>query len=165
MTRSTADAVDRETAWLATAGDGLPALLKASGGPFDDVHAYYPRTPKMTARTLYVLRQRLGQNRFGAQRIISKYPMRLIVWWPMLGGKGFDGSAEAEQRALDAAIDLVLQRITGPVGDKTHGGRFLSVAEEPRQLDGDFNDPTETISQGYLRVDLTYSIDDFEFPG
>ena len=47
---STADAVDREAAWLATSGDGLPALLVTAGGPFGVVQAYWPRTPgKRTA--------------------------------------------------------------------------------------------------------------------
>lgn len=163
--RSTADAVDRETAWLSAAGDNLPALQKVNGGPFDDVHAYFPIVPDMTVRTLYVLRRTISQDRFGGQRIINSYPMRLIAWWPLLGGPGFDGSAEAEQRALDAALDLVIQRLVGPVGDKTHGGRFMSAGENPRRLDAEFNDPTVTLPEGYVRADLTYSVDDFEYPG
>lgn len=52
---TTADAVDRETAWLQTVGDSLPALLSTAGGPFDNVQGYYPRTPSMEQKTLYVM--------------------------------------------------------------------------------------------------------------
>lgn len=159
---SSADAVDREAAWLATAGDTLPALLENSGGPFDIVQAYYPRTPNLDRRALYVTRLRLTQPRFGGQRLITQYSMRLIVEWPLLSGTG---SAEDEQRALDAAMDLVVQRITGFVHDKTHGGRFLSVAENPRDISIDWTPVEQTIPLGLLHAIAAYSADDPEIPG
>jgi hypothetical protein len=156
----TADAVDREAGWLSTAGDGLPALLASAGGPFDEILAYYPRTPYDERRSIYVLRHRIQQRRWGAQRVAHQYPFRLILWWPILA---VDGNAEGEQRAFDAAIDLLLQRLLGPLGNKTHGGRFLSVGENPSTVDVDFTDPEHTIAAlNGLRVEVTYSADDPE---
>lgn len=156
---STADAVDRETAWLQTSGDSLPALVKTAGGPFDNVQAYFPRTPSMEERSLYVLRRRINHPRTANVRLMPQFPFHLIVWWPILDGTG---EAEADQRALDFAVDLVLARIAGPLLDKTHGGRFLSVAENPRVVDVEFADPELTIPSGFLRADVTYSADDLE---
>ena len=52
---STADAVAREVSWL-TAVDTLPSLLTANGGPWDNVQAYWARTPATQQTTIYVLR-------------------------------------------------------------------------------------------------------------
>ncbi len=159
---STGDAVAREAAWLQSSGDTLPALLKPQGGPFDVVQAYWTRTPDVNARSLYVLRRRLGVPRTANQRIMPQHPFQLVVWWPVLDGTGSD---EAEQQALDNAVDLTVTRINGlllPVMDKTHGGRFLSVAENPRLVDVEFTSPEVTLPQGYLRADITYSADDLE---
>jgi hypothetical protein len=50
--------------------------------------------------------------------------------------------------------------------DKTHGGRFLSVAENPPQSDVDFADPEGSLTpNAELRVDITYWADDFETNG
>lgn len=156
---NTDTAVTRETAWLTTSGDGLPALQATAGGPWDNVQAYYSRTPYGEQRTIYVLRHRTQQKRFANQRTMHTYPFRLILWWPLLA---LDGSAEEEQAAFDVAIDMLLQRILGPLGNKTHGGRFLSVAEGPALVDVDYTDPETTIPLGGLRAEVTYSADDVE---
>lgn len=156
---NTQDAVARETAWLLTTGDGLPAL-KAPVGPWDNIQAYYPRTPYLEQRSVYVLRHQIQQRRFGAQRVMHTYPFRLILWWPL---QNAIGSAEEEQQAFDDAIDLALQRILGPLGDKTHGGRFLSVGEGADLLSVDYTDPEQTIpTMGGLRAEITYAADDVE---
>jgi len=156
----TADAVARETAYLTTVGDGLPALLATAGGPWDTVQAYYPRTPYEMRRCIYVLRHRIQQRRWGAQRVAHQYPFRLICWWPILDATG---SAEVEQQAFDNALDLVLQRVLGPLGNKTHGGRFLSVGENPSTVDVDFTDPEHSVpTLGGFRAEVTYSADDPE---
>lgn len=161
----TQDAVDRETAWLVATGDGLPALLATAGGLWDNVQAYYPRTPYEQRRSIYVLRHRISQRRFATQRVMHSYPFRLILWWPLLDATG---SAEAEQRLFDIAIDQLLQRILG-IGppqqiDKTHGGRFLSVGEAMGAIvDVDYTDPEHTIPVGGgFRAEVTYSADDRE---
>lgn len=160
---STADAVTRETAWLKTSGDGLPALLASAGGPFDNVQAYFPRTPSMEQRSLFVMRQRINQPRVANVRLRSQYPFLLRIWWPLLSA---DGSAEEEQQALDDAVELVVARVSGPEFDKTHGGRFLSVAENPRLIDVNFHDPMVTLMRSnMLLCDITYSADDLEITG
>jgi hypothetical protein len=156
----TADAVDREVAWLTTSGDGLPDLLANVGGPWDNIQAYWARTPATRQKSVYVLRRTIRDQRTANIRRMPTHAFLLKIVWPISTASG---SAEKEQRALDDAIDLLLKRIDGPMLDKTHGGRFLSVAENPRYVDVDYTDPEQSLSQvGALRVEITYSADDFE---
>lgn len=158
------DAVDREAAWLATSGDGLPALLATVGGPFVVVQAYRPRTPTRRAQgQLYVMRGRIQQKRITNQRVMNHYAFRLELVWPLAKGTG---SAEDEQRAFDAAVELLLVRVLGFPLDKTHGGRFLSVAELPREVDVVFTPPERTITpDAELTATVTYSAQDQDFTG
>lgn len=162
---STADVVDREAAWLATSGDGLPALLTTAGGPFGVVQAYWPRTPgKRTAGQLYVMRRTINEKRFANQRRMDTYHLVLKLIWPLTSGSG---NAEADQRAFDVAIDQVIARIGGFRGDKTHGGRFLSVAEGDHSgVTVHFDDPASTLPpEAEFRAEITYSADDVDFTG
>lgn len=161
---STADAVDREAAWLATVTDSLPALPETAGGPWQVIQAYWPGARMAGQKTgIYVLRTQLEDARHGSQRIRPAYEFRLQLVWPVRLATA--GNAEAEQRALDAAVDLLLQRIRGPLGDKTHGGRFLSVGEDlgkPAPAVA-WDDPEQTIPAGKsLRATVTYHADDYE---
>jgi hypothetical protein len=162
---NTDTAVTRETTWLNVPGnDGLPALVKTAGGPWDTITAYYPRVPYEERRTIYVLRHRIQQKRFGGQRVLHTYPFRLILWWPLLDE---GGSLENEAQAFDSAIELLLERILGPLGDKTHGGAFLSTGEGAlgdtgSRVDVDYTDIEQTIRLGGLRAEVTYSADDRE---
>jgi hypothetical protein len=157
---STGDAVARETAWLRTSGDGLPSLLKAQGGPWDVVHPYWGRTPPSNQHGLYVVRQKLHYERSANIRTMPTYQFLIKVRWPILTSTG---NAEEEQQSLDDAIDLVVRRIAGPLLDKSHGNRFLSVAENPSYIDVDFDDPEHSLSDGrVLRAEIRYFADDFE---
>ncbi|MFD9564346.1 hypothetical protein [Streptomyces sp. NPDC059994] len=162
---TSADAVDREAAWLAAAdpADGLPALLASQGGPFDVVQAYQPRTPAARKNSLYVCRRRFQEVRTAHIRRMARHQFELRITWPQSSPTG---SAEDVQRALDAAVDLVLLRVGGLFMDKTHGGRFLSVAEDPAEVSVDFADPVASMQN---RADLTclisYSADDAEING
>lgn len=158
-------AVDREAAWLAAfnPNDGLPGLLRGAGGPFETVQAYWPRTPVGRRNSLYVLRRNIKSARTANVRTMNSYQFVLRIVWPV---SSQTGSAEVAQRALDAAVELVLKRVGGLFMDKTHGGRFLSVAENPPQSDGDFLDPEASIAaKADLRCDITYWADDFETSG
>ena len=160
---STADAVQREADWLATSNDGLPALLTSAGGPWDIVQAYYRRTPPSEKTSIYVLRTSIADDRVANIRIRPTYEFSLKLVWPVR--MTASSLAEDEQQALDAAVDLLLQRIRGPVGDKTHGGRFLSVGEAPRSpgVHVTFEDPEITIPQlKSLRATCVYYADDLE---
>jgi hypothetical protein len=161
---STADACTKEAAWLSTSGDGLPALLAKAGGPFEVVQAYRPRTPARRKHgQLYVLRRRIRETRFANQRRMAHHSFFLDIVWPLQSGSG---NAETEQAALDAAVELVLLRIGGYPGDKTHGGRFLAVAENPREVDVTFHDPATTLTgDAELRAEITYNADDQDFTG
>lgn len=165
-TPSAATAVAREAAWLAAynPADGLPGLLRAYGGPFDVVQAYWPRTPHARKNCLYVLRRRIESVRTANVRTMNRYPFLLRIVWPL---SSRTGSAESVQQSLDDAVQLVQQRVDGLFMDKTHGGRFLSVAENPPQSEVDFQDPETTISgqNPELRAEITYWADDFETSG
>ena len=172
---TTADAVDRETAWLSTSGDGLPALLADAGGAWDLVQAYQPRTPAQRKNQIWVLRRTLRMtrdlDRFAMVRKMPKYGFRLRCWWTLSNGAG---SAETDQRAFDAAINDLVTRINGfgpdgspaqpGVADKTHGGRFLSVAENPGDVDVAFTDPDTTLMpSAAFAAEVTYWADDPDF--
>lgn len=163
---NSATAVAREAEWLAaySAADGLPGLLRAYGGPFDVVQAYWPRTPQVRKNCLYVLRRRIESGRTANVRTMYRYQFLLRIVWPQTSRTG---SAEVVQQALDDAVELVFRRVGGLFLDKTHGGRFLSVAENPPLSDADFLDPESTISgqNPELRVEITYWADDFETSG
>lgn len=160
---TTADAVDREVAWLNTStADGLPLLLSANGGPWANIQAYQPRTPGRKATNIFVLRRSIHDKRFANVRRMQTYEFVLKLIWPLTSGAG---SAEADQRAFDAAVDKLLQRIDGQVGDKTHGGRFRSVAEDPAYVSVRFEDPEHTLGGGEFHAEVTYHADDFEITG
>lgn len=156
---STADAVDRETAWLSTVGDGLPALLASSGGAWDVVQAYMPRTPATRGNQIYVLRRNVRSHRVSNARRRPLYEFELKLIWPLQSGTG---QAEADQRNFDAAVDAILARVVGPLGDKTHGGRFLSAAEVPDLISVRVDDPERTIPEGRFTATVLYSVDDNE---
>lgn len=160
---SSADAVSREAEWLAAydAADGLPGLLKVSGGPFDVVQAYVPRTGAQRQSRLYVTRSSLRVERYGFNRKINHHAFMLRLYWPQSSPTG---QAESVQADFDAAVDLVVQRISGLFQDKTHGARFLSVAENPADIDVQFTDPEATIqAKAELTATITYQADDQDY--
>lgn len=168
---STSDACAREAAWL-SAVDTLPSLLTTSGGPFQVIQAYWPGAHLTARKTgIYVLRRRTIMPRFGGRRIMPGYQFDLRVAWPVKATTA--GIAETEQANLDAAVELLLQRVDGLPGDKSHGGRFLSAGEglEGTAVQGlypvvDFADPEVTIPQGgWLRCTVSYPANDPEIIG
>lgn len=161
---STGDAITREAAWLAVTGDSLPSLPFGAGGPFQVLQAYWPRTPATNKTGLYVMRARLLAPRVAAQRIRPRYQMRLRAVWPVVTTAS--PLLETAQQDFDDAIALVLERVQGPLGDKSHGGRFLSAAEDPRQVEVQFADPETSMAQHKsLRADVLYQVDDYEVSG
>jgi hypothetical protein len=119
----------REAAWL-TQVDSLPSLLTANGGPWDVIQAFWRRTPPAQKAQIYVMSLVLDDERFAGIRIMPHYEITLDLTWPIR--QATSPLAEQEQQAYKTAVDLLVQRVRGPLGDKTHGGRFLSVGEAPR---------------------------------
>jgi hypothetical protein len=165
---SSADAVARETAWLQTSsGDSLPFLPASAGGPWDVIAAYTQGAQTRTQATaIYVTRGRAQQYRVANQRIRPRYPMRLELRWPVrVISPGSSSISAVEQQAFDDAIELLRQRVTGPLGDKTHGGRFLSAAEVKGApgIDVQYENAAQTIRDAKeVRAVMMYSVDDFE---
>ncbi|TQF04761.1 hypothetical protein E6W39_24210 [Kitasatospora acidiphila] len=162
---TTADAVTRETDWLSASGDGLPSLIASANGPFDNIQAHMARTPGTRLKQIFVLRPKITTARFSNARRIPSYNFHLSIWWPIGSTTTGTPLAEAEQAALDAAIDLLRQRVEGFPFDKTHGGRFMSVAEAPRNTEFtvDLGDPVQGIANGVLTATATYSADDQDY--
>lgn len=155
----------RETAWLTTA-DALPALLTADGGPWDNIQAFWTRTPATQQTTIYVMSLNLDDERTSSQRIMPHYQITLEWHWPIR--QTSSPVAEGEQQAMKNASDLLIQRVRGPLGDKTHGGRFLSAGEAPRFPGPHWSmePPWVTIPQDKeLRGTLVYYADDNEVNG
>jgi hypothetical protein len=163
----TSTAVAREAAWLATSGDTLPALLATAGGPWDVVQAYWPGGRFATMQAgIYVTRREIADQHPLSMRYRPQYLFALRLAWPVKGQAA--PLAETAQQGFDTAVGDLLQRVRGLIGDKTHGGRFLSVAEVPEEqpVAVDFADPEITIAAGQgLRATVTYHADDFEFNG
>lgn len=142
---TSADAVARETAWLLTTGDSLPALL-APAGPWSVIQAYKSRTPSTRLSGIYLRRPSYVEERWGNARKLITYSFHADLVWPI--GSSTTGTTiwELEQTALDVAADLLVQRIRGTMLDHTHGGRFMSSAEAPApaRISVTFEDPDQT---------------------
>jgi hypothetical protein len=173
---TSADACDREAAWLSLPGttqDGLPSLLKIDGGVWDTVQAYQPRTPPARKAQIFVVRADMQIERFGHVRTLFSYDFILKLRWPLSNGAG---NAEADQRAFDVAIHDLCMRIRGvgpnqPGGaDKTHNGAFLQVAEGSEMthtvpgIRVHFTDAEQTIVSGLdFQASVMYAADDRDF--
>lgn len=171
--QTTADAVDRETAWLSTStNDSLPILPLAAGGKWDLIQAYAPRTPAMRKNQIFVTREPgFDIERFGDIRSLARYRFELKLLWTLSSGTG---SAENDQRAFDAAIHDVVMRVRGippgvtatnPSGqpDKTHNSNFMSVAENPSTISVRPLALDQTLALAYFGASISYLADDFDF--
>jgi len=158
--------VTRETAWLRNATDALPSLLAANGGPFGVIQSYWARTPHTQVPQLYVTRSGFEDQHPLSQRYRPQHEIVLQIIWPVR--QTSSPLAENEQQALDSAIELLIQRIRGPLGDKTHGGSFLSAGQVPESPPPvvRFGDAEQSIDASKaLRATVTYRIDDDELNG
>ena len=156
----------REAAWLCISTDSLPALLVANGGPWNIIQAYWRRTPAKQQTEIYVTRSGFDDNHPMSQRYRPQHEIVLHLVWPVR--QTSSPLAETEQQALDTAIDLIIQRVRGPLGDKTHGGSFLSAGQVPDSPPPvvRFGDAETSIDASKaLRATITYRIDDDEING
>lgn len=164
----TDSAVAREAAWLNTTGDSLPFLPASAGGPFEVIAAYEQGAATRSQVTaIYVTRGHVQQIRVGNQRVRPRYPVRLELHWPVRAiSPGSSSIAATEQQNFADAIELLRARLTGPLGDKSHGGRFLSAAISGKgapDIDVQFEPASATIKAAKeLRASAVYFVDDFE---
>jgi hypothetical protein len=113
------------------------------------------------------MRGNVQQIRVASQRVRPRYPMKLELHWPVRTiSPGSSSIAATEQQNFDDAIELLRQRVAGPLGDKSHGGRFLAAAEAAKgqvAIDVQYEKPADTIPAAKeLRAVMAYYIDDFE---
>lgn len=163
-------AVQREAAWLAAynPADGLPPLLSSTGGRWDIVAAYLPRTPPTRQAAIYLVRASLEETRFANQRKRQSHGFRAYLFWPIGSSTTASGIWESEQLAFDLAVDDLVARIRGTLLDHTHGGQFMSVAEAPTggRIGVRFVEPTASANTpAMLTADVTYSADSTDIVG
>lgn len=162
------DVLDREAAWLATSPrtDGLPDLTAA--GMFSNIQARQPRTPAKKTTQLYVLHDPSGPastvERTTNLRAMITHHLMLRLIWPIQSGTG---RAEDDQAKFDAAIQAAVTVVMGLPFDHTHGGRFLSAAEDQTRLSVQFMDPYialtgPTATDRQYEALIRYTVDDFE---
>lgn len=166
------DAVQRETDWLTDITTvGLPVLLASEGGAWDLVLPYGRANGTVSpARVLFISRVSGTDARFtiGAQRI-QAHQFLVSAEWPVRASS----NPQADLAAFDAAIETVLIRIRGLVGDKTHGSRFLSVAEgheatggqtsAPARIDIDIDAPALAIANSKVTARISHVAVDLPF--
>ena len=152
------DALDREAQWL-TAVDDLPNLNNV----FEIIQARWPRTLQVKKRGLYVLHDSPAAHnqRTTNQHTMTTFGIQLMIVWPFKTTSAAS-PAETEQAGLDAAIDAVTARVFGELLDHTHGGRFLSVAEDPTRLTVDMSDAAQGVADFGWTARIRYTADDFE---
>jgi hypothetical protein len=159
---STDTVITREVEWLSTTDDSLPVLVKTDmqdgSAPFDVIAGYWPRQPG-NVRAVYVLKLNTQVIAETPGRVMPRHTMSLRVRYPII-----NGDLVVAQQGLDAALELLLLRVVGPLQTKTHGGRFLACAEplvwgQPG-VTVVLDDPAR--ADGSLTASVTYVIDDLE---
>lgn len=167
---TTADACDREAAFLNLTTDGLPILPASAGGVWDVIQAYIPRTQATMKKQIWVVRPGFEVERLGEQRSMAAYAIELRLRWPVTLGTG---NAEVQQRAFDAAINDVVMRVLGtPPGfqggigmDKTHSGSFLAAAEGSGRVRVEVTSADEAwkVTPVVYTARIVYTVDDYDF--
>lgn len=165
---SWADAVTREAAWFTSdpppggSFNTAPPLLLANGGRFDIVQGNLQKYSP-ASRALYIYRTgRMKEERisFGGVKVQSHHFVALIQW-PYRGGPSGSGKLEDEVNARDLAVDDVLTRIRGPLGDHSHNGQFWSVAETDGDIEIDIEDDYANVRERLpLVVRIHYTASD-----
>lgn len=89
------------------------------------VTAYWRHRPRgVKAAELRKIRTRERRVSVGRKELLHDFEIR--VQWPITAGTK---RLAEDMRYFENALDLLCDRIRGPVGDHTHGGLFMSVAE------------------------------------
>lgn len=124
---SYADAVTAEAEWfgLDLTADGIPPLVSADGGPFT-LLAPYLRRQDQRPRQCLLTHTTSRDRRIAKDLLHVDHEVAALVLWP---NPGAALRSHEDQAALDEAVDAVVKRIRGPVGDSTHGGRWWRVGE------------------------------------
>lgn len=126
MSTSYADALVDEEAWFLAdlSVDGIPGLTKDAGGPFDVVAAQVRRL-QQKPRQLFLAHDTSRDARGSKDSRRLDHDLMALVLWPYRNAQAM----HEDQDRLDAAVDAVLARIRGPLGDRTHGGRWWIVGD------------------------------------
>lgn len=145
-------AVQIEAAYLA-ADPQLAAVLP-------HILAYSRRPAPAGTKRAILRRSRLTEAPHNAQRRHQAHLFTLEIHWPTSSAVA---QLDADQLALDRAVDLAIVTIRGPLFDKTHGWA-LAVAEVTDaggsdRIEAVFHDPAGTMDQraATLRVDISYT--------
>lgn len=158
------DAADREAAWFTDdlSSISIPPLLNngTNGAPFKVV-ASGLREPSKVGQYCFIDLQRVIEHRVALQRKRQIYSLVATCLWTRTQDRAH---ANIDQANFLAALELVVQRVRGPIGDKTHGGRFLASGEiDSNEIAIDMPDWNRALFQdGFWRADVRWqACDDF----
>lgn len=119
------DVLAREETWYTAnlADRGVAGLLAASGGPFAVVAAN-PRRLSQGRNQLWLAHAETSQGRGTKQDTRWDHDIVALLLWSATQASV---RAQDDEVALDAAANLVADRVRGPAGDRSHDGRWWSV--------------------------------------
>lgn len=109
--------LDREVTWL-NGSSSLVALVKPTA---------YSRKRQDGAKSLDLRITNTVERRIAIGKRERIHTIEALITWPVVSGAS---SMTDDQRYLGAAVEQLLTRIEGALGDHSHGGLFLSVGED-----------------------------------
>lgn len=122
---SYATLLDAEAEWFGAdlSTEGLPALTKARGGPFDIVTPHVRRLAQVRAQ-LYLNHGTTRQGRGAKDMARLDHEVIAIV---LMAATGAGTREHTDQEAVEVAVAAVVARVLGPEGDVGHGRRWFRV--------------------------------------
>lgn len=142
---ATPTVVDAEAAFLADATEA-PELVELL-----TVTPYFRNRPR-GVKAADLRKTSTVERRVSVGRVERIHTFEIRVQWPITAGTK---RLDEDQRYLEHALDLLCARIRNTVGDHTHGGLFLSVAEDELGQGGDAAGITVTFADPDVSEDAT----------
>lgn len=114
-----------EAEWFSAdmSAEGLPALTKDQGGPFDIVTPHVRRLSQVRLQ-LYLGHGPTSQGRGSKTLVRLDHQVLAIV---LVAAAGAGTREHVDQATVESAVSKVVARVIGPPGDVGHGGRWFSV--------------------------------------
>ncbi len=115
--------LDVEAEWhgLDLSADGVPALEKTAGGPFDIVTPHLRRLSQ-ARRQLFLTHGNDRDVPSSKSTRRTEHEVLALVLWPAAGA---GARAHEDQAVLGEAVAAVVARVHGPAGDIGHGNRWF----------------------------------------
>jgi hypothetical protein len=163
VTVGIAEVLDVEADWYVQdlVAQGVAALTKDAGGPFGVVTPRLRRLSQV-AQAVYLTHGQTRQGKGAKDQARFDHDVIAVVLWAATGA---GARAHVDQEAADAAVARVVDRVLGPTGDTTHGGRWFSigpvVVEPPGPLELlAWSDAVAAAGAAYV-ITVRYTVSEF----